>query len=83
MRRVRDPRFLLLASAAMLGAAVAFPLGVIASHQFTDVPTSNTFHDDIAAIAEVGVTTGCGPTTYGPKDFVISAIFSPFGESNS
>jgi hypothetical protein len=76
--RVRDPRLILLASAAILGAAIAFPLGVIASHQFTDVPSSSTFHDDIDAIADVGVTTGCAAGKYCPKDFVTREQMAAF-----
>jgi hypothetical protein len=64
--------------AVALTAAVAFPLGVIASHQFSDVPTSNTFHADIAAIAEAGVTTGCGAGKYCPKDFVTREQMAAF-----
>ena len=78
MRRVRDPRLILLVSAAMLGAAVAFPLGVIASHQFTDVPTSSTYHADIDAIRDAGITSGCAPGKYCPKDFVTREQMAAF-----
>ena len=71
-------RLSLLACAAMLGAAVAFPLGVIASHRFSDVPNTNSFHADIDAIADVGVTLGCGPTTYCPKDYVTREQMAAF-----
>jgi hypothetical protein len=64
--------------AIVLSVAIAFPLGVIASHQFTDVPTSNTFHDDIDAIADVGVTTGCAVGKYCPKDFVTREQMAAF-----
>ena len=50
---------------------------MIASHQFTDVPTSNTFHDDIDAIRDAGVTTGCG-VKYCPKDFVTREQMAAF-----
>ena len=76
--RVRDPRLPVVLSAALLGAAIAFPLGVIASHRFSDVPTSNTFHADIDAIADVGVTTGCGVNLYCPKDFVTREQMAAF-----
>ena len=61
-----------------LGAVVAFPLGVIASHQFTDVPASSTYHDDIAAIKDAGVTTGCALNLYCPKDFVTREQMAAF-----
>jgi hypothetical protein len=76
--RVRDSRVLVVLSAALLGAAIAFPLGVLANHQFTDVPTSNTFHDDIDAIADAGVTTGCAAGKYCPKDFVTREQMAAF-----
>ncbi len=78
MQRVRDPRLILLVSAAMLGAAIAFPLGAFASHTFTDVPTSNTFHADISALAASGVTTGCAAGKYCPKDFVTREQMAAF-----
>ncbi len=76
--RLRDPRLLLLVSVALLAAAVAFPLGVIASHQFTDVPNTNTFHADIDALADAGVTTGCAAGKYCPKDFVTREQMAAF-----
>jgi len=63
-------RILPLVIVAVVSAAVAFPLGVIASHQFADVPDSNIFHADIDAIADAGVTTGCGGGNYCPSAFV-------------
>ncbi len=64
--------------AVALTAIVAFPLGVIASHQFTDVPNTNTFHADIDAIADAGVTTGCAAGKYCPKDFVTREQMAAF-----
>jgi hypothetical protein len=76
--RVRDPRLLVVVSAALLGAAVAFPLGALASHQFTDVPTSSTYHADIDAIRDAGITTGCATGKYCPKDFVTREQMAAF-----
>jgi len=67
-----------LVGTAVLAAALAFPIGVLASHGFTDVPDSNTFHADIDAIADAGVTVGCTPTTYCPKDFVTREQMAAF-----
>jgi hypothetical protein len=64
--------------AAVLAAAFAFPVGVIAGHGFTDVPTGSTFHADIEAIADAGVTLGCSPTTYCPKEFVTREQMAAF-----
>ncbi len=44
-------------------AVFATPAAVIASHQFTDVVDGNVFHDDIAWLADAGVTKGCNPPT--------------------
>lgn len=59
-------------------AVIATPIVVLASHQFTDVPNSNIFHDDIAWIADRGVTKGCTPTEYCPKDFVTREQMAAF-----
>jgi hypothetical protein len=57
---------------ALLGATLALALGVplgvtLASHQFSDVPTSNPFHGDVSALAASGVTAGCGSGKFCPK----------------
>lgn len=71
-------RTLMLVAAAIVGAIVAAPIGVIASHQFVDVPNSNIFHDDIGWLADNGVTKGCSPTEYCPKDFVTREQMAAF-----
>ena len=76
--RLFDARALVVVAALLLGAAVAFPLGVLASHQFSDVPTSSTYHADIDAIRDAGVTTGCAPNLYCPKDFVTREQMAAF-----
>jgi hypothetical protein len=58
----------LLALGAVFGAlSVAVPTA-LAIHQFTDVPDSNPFHGDIAAIRGAGITSGktCVPPGSGP-----------------
>ena len=64
--------------ALMLGAAIAFPLGVLASHQFSDVPDSNPYHTDIDALVDSGVTTGCGGGKYCPSAFVTREQMAAF-----
>ncbi len=56
-----------LAILAMTIALLAFPLGALASHQFGDVPDSNPFHADIDAVADAGVTSGCGGGNFCPS----------------
>jgi len=38
---------LMFVLAGLVGGLVATPIAVYASHSFTDVPGSNTFHNDI------------------------------------
>ena len=61
-----------------IGMAVAFPLGVLASHQFDDVPTGNPFHTDIDALVDSGVTSGCGGGKYCPTDYVTREQMAAF-----
>jgi len=65
--------------ALVLAIGMALPGAIaLASHQFTDVPDSNQFHADISAIADAGVTTGCAPNLYCPKDFVTREQMAAF-----
>jgi hypothetical protein len=52
-------------------ALLALPISnVLANHTFSDVPTSSPYHDAISAIANAGITGGCGGTKYCPKGLV-------------
>jgi S-layer homology domain len=52
---------------SLLAAVVlAVPAAVFASHQFSDVPTTHTFHNNISALANAGVTGGCGGSNFCP-----------------
>jgi hypothetical protein len=62
----------------LVAILIAFPLGAMASHQFSDVPNSNPFHADISAIAGAGVTTGCGGGNFCPKDAVTREQMAAF-----
>lgn len=67
--------------AAFVGAVVAMPLAVYASHRFLDVPDSNVFHGDIQWLAEAGVTRGCNPpenTEFCPDDEVTRGQMAAF-----
>ncbi len=62
-------------------ALIVAPLTAIASHSFTDVPDTNTFHSDIAWLADAGVTKGCNPpanTEFCPNDNVSRGQMSAF-----
>ena len=56
----------------LIGLVLAIPAVVLASHRFTDVPTSSSFHDDISWLADAGVTLGCDAsgTAFCPTDAV-------------
>ncbi len=44
-----------------VGVLMVAPVAAYAIDRFTDVPTSNVFHDDIGWLADAGVTLGCNP----------------------
>jgi hypothetical protein len=59
--------------------AIGAPIGlVLASHQFSDVPNTNPFHGDISAIADAGVTSGCGGGKFCPDRNVTRAEMAAF-----
>ena len=62
-----------------VGIIVAIaPAIVLASHQFTDVPTSYIFHGDIDHVYDARVTNGCTATTYCPDDPVSRGQMAAF-----
>lgn len=77
MHRSRRPQRNVILAVAVT-AVLALPLGVYAGHQFPDVPESNPFHDDIDAIADAGVTSGCGDGNYCPKAVVTREQMAAF-----
>ncbi len=52
---------------ALFVALAAFPLGALASHDFADVSAANSFHADISALTNSGVTSGCGGGNFCPS----------------
>lgn len=65
---------------AVVSTAILLAVGsvAVASHNFTDVDEGNIFHDDIAWMAENGITYGYGDGTYGPKDFMTREQMAAF-----
>jgi hypothetical protein len=59
-------------------ALLAMPAVVLASHQFSDVPTSSPFHGNISRLADTGITAGCGGTAYCPKSAVTREQMAAF-----
>ena len=72
------PRRLFGPVAAVAAVAIAFPLGVLAAITFSDVPVTNPFYSDIQAIANAGVTTGCGGGKYCPEANVTRGQMAAF-----
>ena len=68
----------LLTALIVTAMLLAFPLLALASHQFGDVPNANPFHGDISAIANAGVTSGCGGGNYCPDRNVTRAEMAAF-----
>jgi hypothetical protein len=64
--------------AALAMAIVVLPGVALASHVFTDVPNSHTFHDEIANLSDARITTGCTPTTYCPENTVTRGQMAGF-----
>lgn len=64
--------------AATLIALLAVPIGAFASHQFTDVPNSNTFHASITKVKLAGITSGCSATRFCPNDNVTRGQMAAF-----
>jgi hypothetical protein len=76
MRQHITPRVAILLATVAL--ALSVPLAVFAGHQFSDVPNSNLYHADIDALADSGVTTGCGGGRYCPNNYVTRGEMAAF-----
>jgi hypothetical protein len=50
-----------------LAGLLALPVGALANHAFTDVPTTNPYHASIARLKGAAITAGCSATTYCPE----------------
>ena len=72
------PRHVTVTIVSLVIAVTAFPIGVLASHQFSDVLDSNPYHADIDALVDAGVTTGCGGGKYCPSAFVTREQMAAF-----
>ena len=74
-------KYALLVAAAVLGALIAAPIAVYASHRFNDVPDSHTFHNAIDWMADNNITVGCNPPAndrYCPDEYVTRAQMAAF-----
>ncbi len=79
---IRIPRRVLRTALILaISAFVIAPIAVSASHQFTDVPDTNVFHDNIGWMSDNGITAGCNPPDfdeYCPKDNVTREQMAAF-----
>jgi S-layer homology domain len=76
LTKVRRMRRLTVVGVAALILAV--PIAVSASHIFSDVPTSNTFHTSISTLYGARITGGCGSGKYCPNDPVTRGQMAAF-----
>lgn len=77
-RRARARRVSRRVAAGLLALVLLVPGVALASHQFTDVPNSNSFHGDIDWLADYGITGGCGATTFCPGSAVTRGQMAAF-----
>jgi hypothetical protein len=75
-RRTSRRRSLLVS--ALLALVAVMPMTVIASDEFTDVPDSHLFHDDINWIYSRRITTGCGGLNFCPDANVTRGQMAAF-----
>jgi hypothetical protein len=79
---IRVPRkWVRIAMIVGVTALVVAPLTAVASHSFTDVPDTQTFHDDIEWLKDTGVTRGCNPpenTEFCPDRFTSRGEMAAF-----
>ena len=75
-RRPRHRRLRLLIG--LVVALAATPAIVLASHQFSDVPTGHPFHGEIDALVDAGITNGCSVTAYCPNSAVSRGQMAAF-----
>jgi S-layer homology domain len=67
-----------LTRVGLVALMLALPVVVSASHQFTDVPTSHTFHSAIAKLYGARLTAGCTATKFCPNANVTRGQMAAF-----
>jgi hypothetical protein len=76
LTKVRRMRGLTVVGVAVLILAV--PVAVSASHIFSDVPTSSTYHTTVSRLVGAGITGGCGGGKYCPNAAVTRGQMAAF-----
>src|SRR5262245_48278297 len=70
-----------LVHGALIAAAVFSGGGMaLGNHNFTDVPTSASYHDFVDFLVDNGITSGCGSGLYCPGNAVTRAQMAIFLE---
>ena len=67
-----------LTRVGLVALMLSLPVMVSASHQFTDVPTSHTFHTAISRLFGARLTTGCTATKFCPNANVTRGQMAAF-----
>ena len=65
----------------VLGVAIVVliaPAIVLANHQFGDVPTAASYHDEVESLVGAGITSGCGGGNYCPSQAVTRGQMAQF-----
>ena len=81
MRHLMKRAWTKYALVAVVTAMIIAPTAAIASHTFTDVPDTHTFHSTIQWMKDNGVTQGCNPPAndkYCPDNAVTRGQMSAF-----
>jgi hypothetical protein len=65
-------------AALVVAIVLVLPGIALANHQFADVPTSYTFHDDIEQLYGARIGTGCGGGNYCPNNPVTRGQMAGF-----
>jgi len=76
-----DHKRRLTAFVVAMAVLIVTPLAVVATTEFTDVPTSSVHHDNIDWLKDAGVTSGCNPPAndeYCPTESVTRAQMATF-----
>ncbi len=67
-----------IAAIGVVVLMLAVPVAVSASHIFSDVPNSNTFHASISTLYGARITGGCAPNKYCPNAAVTRGQMAAF-----
>lgn len=78
MKKLLDRTWTRYAAVALVTAMVVVPTTAFAGHDFSDVPNTHLFHNDIAWMLDNGITFGCGSTKYCPEDNVTRGQMAAF-----